>query len=295
MSDMELINELSRRELSEDEVYIFPVKLCDNETDRDCERFSIAALEKLAELFAGRTGIFDHKASSSNQTARIFSCEVKREPGKRTRSGEVYTYLLARAYMMRTEGNKDLIAEIDGGIKKEVSVSCAVKRRVCSLCGADIRKSPCSHVKGQYYGGKLCEVILDEPTDAYEWSFVAIPAQVGAGITKAHGGASDDSAVKALREMLDGSMSEVSKAKRDIISEIVRLGQFTVPAYDGDAVKAMCEGMDISGLIAFKERTRSLAKPEKVSGILGSSEDEEESDGGDCEERIGLFRLGRRT
>ena len=285
--DLSLINSYAQSELTEDELFTFSLVLCTDSVDRDMERFSRSSLEKLAALFKGKTGIFDHDPKGEKQTARIFRCCVET-----AESGE--SRLKARAYMVRTGSNADLIAEIRGGIKKEVSVSCAVKRRVCSLCGADVRKSPCSHVKGQYYGGKLCEVILDEPTDAYEWSFVAIPAQVGAGITKAHGGASDDSAVKALREMLDGSMSEVSKAKRDIISEIVRLGQFTVPAYDGDAVKAMCESMDISGLIAFKERTRSLAKPEKVSGILGSSEDEEESDGGECEERIGLFRLGRR-
>ena len=32
-SDIELINRLSRKKLSEDEVYIFPVTLCDNEVD----------------------------------------------------------------------------------------------------------------------------------------------------------------------------------------------------------------------------------------------------------------------
>ena len=30
--------------------------------------------------------------------------------------------------MVRTQGNRDLIAEIEGGIKKEVSVGCAVER-----------------------------------------------------------------------------------------------------------------------------------------------------------------------
>ena len=42
----------------------------------------------------------------------------------------------------------------------------------------------CSHVKGKTYGGRLCHVVLDVITDAYEWSFVAVPAQVNAGVTK---------------------------------------------------------------------------------------------------------------
>ena len=45
-------------------------------------------------------------------------------------------------------------------------------------------KGGCDHEKGGEYGGKLCYHILDEPLDAYEWSFVAVPAQVNAGVTK---------------------------------------------------------------------------------------------------------------
>ena len=73
--DMALINQLARRELKAEEVYVFPVTLCDNETDRDCERFSVSALAKLAELFVGKTGIFDHDPKGANQTARIFRAD----------------------------------------------------------------------------------------------------------------------------------------------------------------------------------------------------------------------------
>ena len=51
--DMELINRLSRKKLTPEEVYTFSVKLCDNEVDRDGERFDREALTKLAELFVG--------------------------------------------------------------------------------------------------------------------------------------------------------------------------------------------------------------------------------------------------
>ena len=56
------------------------------------------------------------------------------------------------------------------------------------MCGADQREKPCGHKKGRYYGGKgakvLCYHSLEEPTDAYEWSFVAVPAQPKAGVVK---------------------------------------------------------------------------------------------------------------
>ncbi len=266
--DMELINGLARRTLTEEEVYVFPVKLCDNMTDRDGERFSIGALEKLAELFVGKTGIFDHDPKGMNQTARIFSAEVTREPERRTDSGEVYTAVTAKAYMMRTASNADLIAEIDGGIKKEVSVSCAVRHRRCSLCGADMRNSPCSHVKGLYYGGKRCEVILDGVTDAYEWSFVAVPAQPEAGITKSLAEENDGGIIKSLKKQLGESMADISLAKRDITAEIVRLGQFCTPAYSAETVKRLCETMNVSQLLVFKEETRRNADVGALSGVL---------------------------
>ncbi|MCR5140979.1 MAG: hypothetical protein K6C68_00405 [Ruminococcus sp.] len=270
--DMELINRLARRKLSPEEVYTFPVVLCDNETDRDFERFSIPALERLAELFVGKTGIFDHDPKGRNQTARIYSAELVSDPGHTTRSGEVYHCVRAKAYMMRTRSNEDFIREIDGGIKKEVSVSCSAAKKVCSICGADKRRKGCNHVKGRMYGGRLCENIIGEPTDAYEWSFVAVPAQPAAGITKALADGRETE-IKALRRELTEQRAEIDKARADLIAEIVRLGQFCVPAYTAEAVNALCAGMTVDELLTFKEQTRKLVKTARINSVLQSGDE----------------------
>ena len=180
---LEQLNKFTRRQLSADEVFIFPVTLCDNEIDRDNERFSRKSLDELAEKFIGVTGIFDHDPKGGNQTARIFMTEVI-EGDRENSIGERYAYLKGYAYMVRTSSNADLIREIDGGIKKEVSVSCTADRQVCSVCGTDRRVKACHHVKGRRYDGIKCFVSLEDISDAYEWSFVAVPAQVCAGVTK---------------------------------------------------------------------------------------------------------------
>lgn len=182
--EMELINRYSRRTLSPEEVYRFTVVLCDNDIDRDYERFTKDALEILSTLYVGKTGIFDHSMKSQHQAARIFSCRVEPVPSRMTQDQEPYFRLVARAYVPRLEKNADLIAELDSGIKKEVSVGCAMGQATCSICGADLRKKGCRHEKGKLYGGKLCHTVLDSPTDAYEWSFVAVPAQREAGVVK---------------------------------------------------------------------------------------------------------------
>ncbi len=200
--EMEKISRYTRREFAPEELYLFRVALCDNEIDRDGERFTIDALRGLAELYRGKTGIFDHSGRGTDQSARIYDTCVEVDPDRRTSVGEPYARLIGSAYLPRTEKNKDLILELEAGIKKEVSVGCAVASVTCSICGADWRKEGCSHQKGEVYDGKLCCAVLDQPTDAYEWSFVAVPAQREAGVVKAfapEGGI----ALQEIRKMLE--------------------------------------------------------------------------------------------
>ena len=175
---LEQINALAKTRLNGEQVYVFSLRLCDDQTDRDGERFDTAALPALAKLFIGKTGIVDHKWSADNQIARIFETQVVKEKDE--------SYIKAWAYIRRGGANEEIIADIEAGIKKEVSVGCAMARAVCSICGSEY--GTCGHVKGESYEGEVCAVILKEPVDAYEFSFVAVPAQRSAGVMKALGG-----------------------------------------------------------------------------------------------------------
>ena len=186
-SELEKINALSIKELSADEVFIFKVAMCDNEIDRDFEYFPADTLAQMAELFKGKTVISDHKRMASNQVARIYDTELVKT-GEYSLSGENYTQLVAKCYMLRNDSTADLIAAIEAGITKEVSVSCAIKSAVCSICGTDNRETYCKHWNGETYDGEVCYFALKGALDAYELSFVAVPAQPKAGVTKSYGG-----------------------------------------------------------------------------------------------------------
>ena len=212
--ELDQINRFSKAELTADQVYTFSVRLCDNEVDRDFERFGTEDLDRLGELFLGKSGIFDHQWSAKGQTARIYRTDVVREPGTVTAAGDEYRWLKGWAYLMRTEKNQELITEIEGGIKKEVSVGCSMGRSVCSVCGAE--NGACGHVKGQMYGEKLCFMELKDPKAAYEWSFVAVPAQVHAGVTKQYGASGGEDPVrKALQAQLNAQQQAVALARQD--------------------------------------------------------------------------------
>ncbi len=173
--ELELINAYTRRALTADEVYVFSVVLCDNDVDRDGERFTVESLFELEKLFVGKVGIIDHNPSAKKQTARIFACRVESVDGRKTATGDDYFKLIARAYLPRCEKNSGIILALDSGIIKEISVGCAVDSVRCSICGEDI--GSCPHKKGEIYSSKLCCGELTKPYDAYEWSFVATPSQ----------------------------------------------------------------------------------------------------------------------
>lgn len=180
--DLEKINRYTLSELKEEDVFTFKLAACDNDVDRDFEKFSDLALEELANFYKGKTVISNHSCSANDQCARVYDAYVE-STGEHNNVGEEYKKLILCCYCVR-EGNDKLIADIEGGIKKECSVGCAVYKSICSICGADVRRESCTHIKGHVYNGEICYRTLDCVKDAYEVSFVAIPAQPKAGVEK---------------------------------------------------------------------------------------------------------------
>lgn len=280
--ELELINKYTRSPLKEEDVYIFSLTLCDNEVDRDFERFSTDALVSLSELFVGKTGISDHSMSSKDQRARIFSTFIEKQQNKKTSCGEVYTALKARAYMLRTEENAALIKEIEGGIKKEVSVGCSMKECVCSICGKDMKKHLCDHIKGRTYGTEVCHGILKNPTDAYEWSFVAVPAQKMAGVTKSfkiREEKTDIMTIEAFKSITQDTLITVKEAEslKSQIEELERLvgeahayrehltrdikkyALIIMPSVNVKSFIKGCEKMDINEIKSLRDSMKSQA------------------------------------
>ena len=244
-TELGLINAMSRKKLTEEEVYTFAVRLCDNEVDRDGERFPAETLEELAPLFVGKSGIFDHQWSAAGQTARIYRTELVRDESVLTAAGDPLCYLKGYAYMLRTDSNKDLIAEIEGGIKKEVSVGCAVEEARCSICGENIHdRGRCAHEKGREYGGKLCWADLVHATDAYEWSFVAVPAQKNAGVMKS---------MRQDMEQLEREAALGRKYLQQLKDEVVRLGGVAGLALEQETLKSIVRKLEEPELDALKK------------------------------------------
>ncbi len=256
-NEMKLINALTRRSFTADEIYTFTAVLCDNEVDRDYECFSKNSLEKLAGLFIGKTCILDHERKSANQMARIYDTCLEADENVRTADNEAYTVLKAKMYLPRTEKNADIITAIESGILKEVSISCSIGKSICSICG----KGKCAHKSGEEYGGDICHRILLEPKDAYECSFVAVPAQRSAGVTKGFTQAKTEAGdTRELVKMLGAGETLLSKEQAAAVS-----------GYIEKLEKAAELGEKYRGqLTASILKYSSLAQPELPREVLAS-------------------------
>lgn len=193
--DLKKINKLTLEPVTAEEVFVFKATIADNEQDdRNFMPFNLKALMDLKKLYPGKTMLKDHSRRADNQIARVYDTEIVQNANKQTDLGELHTELIAKIFMIKTDSNKDLIAEIKGGIKKEVSTSTAPSKVVCNICNGDGNK--CRHWPGMEYTvedgtptgtKKRCKMLLDGAKEAYELSFVAVPSQPRAGTHKSIG------------------------------------------------------------------------------------------------------------
>ena len=252
---LQKINALAKGKLTAEQVYVFSVRLCDDQVDRDFERFDTEALPVLAKLFVGKSGIVDHKWSAGSQLARIFDTEILTE--------DRVTGIKAWAYIRRGGAGDEWIADIEAGIKKEGSVGGAMGRSVCSVCGGEY--GSCGHRKVEYYEGQLCCAILRDPVDAYEFSFVAVPAQREAGVLKGMG------RQRCLKELAEefGVQEEYrglwklarmgQQYQKQLSDEVVRLGLMLGLKVAEPVLRSAAEKLSGAELVEFRNALREQA------------------------------------
>lgn len=278
--EMELINQYTRRDFSAEDVYTFPVVMCDNNVDRDFESFTVDALKELAPMFLGKTVIFDHARRAGNQTGRIYKTEVVKTAEKTSENEDLYQ-LAAKVYILKNDSTKDIIESIDGGILKEVSVSCRVDGAACSICAKEYYGGECQHMKGEKYDGKMCVLKYHRPVDAYELSFVAVPAQPGAGITKWYGGNDEKSLTNTKKKgTITMTYEELSKALSNIgidldsISKDKQLPELSVIL---DAIsKAFSREMEKNITLSKTDVEKAFEKDATSETILSALSDSKE-------------------
>ena len=197
-ADLEKINSYALREYTPEELFAFKATACDNALDRDFEAFSTATLRQLAKMIVGKP-VLDGHDWAGGQCARIYDARVVNEPStnKRAADGGSYARLEVCCYLPRTEEARERIELIESGVQKEMSIACSTRKNTCSICKNGYYSGQCEHFRGREYDGETCWVLLEDAADALELSFVGVPAQPAAGVSKR-------AEMSDLREQLDG-------------------------------------------------------------------------------------------
>lgn len=280
-ADIEKINQHTVKPLAVDEVYVFPIEVCDNDVDRVGDKMGDTFLQSVADNIAGLTGLKDHDWSSDNQMARLYDAELVEDPTKKNRLGENRKYVLGKAYTLSKY--KDYIEKINAGLLKESSLSFKSVNDRCSICGKpmikdanDIGHCENGHVAGEVYDGVLCYNDINELDDLMEWSLVAVPCQKHAGIkNKKLGGNTPMKKVELLLKQLVSSKG-LDEETKEAIEEAV--GQSDEELSPEEVQKIVDENIklqeEVKSLKAKMKELEDGHTREKITDIVSKSVDE---------------------
>ena len=146
--------------------FIFKIILCNNEIDRDNEKFSIPVLFQIRDMAIGKTGILENDCdiNGRNSVARIFDCSVEYDRDSVTKDGEPLLYVQAHAFIDTNASNNNysIVSKIKEGFYDEISVGCSIFK---------------SHKTLDKSNGVINSAItvIDSISDLYEWAIVQKP------------------------------------------------------------------------------------------------------------------------
>lgn len=262
-----------------EQLYVRTFALAHNAIDRDDEAFDDQLLADFARTLPGKGLFIKHPSGwdgdSGPGEGRFFEAELQhmsqadartmlRQPDLTWPPGvNTATILMAGAYMVRTEGNKDLLLKADAGIVSDVSIGFTAKR------GENYRDEA---------GREMQARRLTSPGEALEGSLVWLGAQPGARAIKS-AKPSEEIDVN-LQELYDAAKAnnvtlqkqvDDSKQSHDVVLKArAALGEHAhlldKPELLGEAAKAAA---------AYRATLiEDVIAGERAAGLCGDSEEE---------------------
>ncbi len=164
---MAAINALALKALTPDDVAVFSLDICNDQIDKHHSRFPHDELTRINAMIPGRPFMERHDLRGTLPRGTFFRSQLASHDGMLSVRPDVF--------MLRTEENKDFIANIEGGVYRETSIGIAFMRPECSICGKDIRE--CRHIPGRDYDGAMCHYVMHDVREVIEGSIVPAGSQ----------------------------------------------------------------------------------------------------------------------
>ena len=134
---------------SSNNTMLFAFIAADNEIDKDNERFSLKSLKTISSMLIGKTGQIG-LPDEAKALARVIESNVRIDPNKRTKSGSVYVYVEAVAYIKKNFATEGICNKIDNGEITEISLGVSCNKKHQTSDG----------------------IVITDVADVYEWSLI---------------------------------------------------------------------------------------------------------------------------
>jgi len=204
---VDAVNKYTLRPLKREEFSAFTMDLCNNQIDAHYSRFPVEELEKINVMVPGRPFMERHDTKGTLPRGTFFRSRLHDEPERD------HVSVRPDVYILNTEDNRGLIANIEGGVYRGTSIGFSFMRPECSICHKDIRT--CDHVPGRTYGDEACHYVMHDVASVLEGS-VVFSASQGTGFVAARDSGDRPSvgeALKAAREAYHRPIQLVSSKR----------------------------------------------------------------------------------
>ncbi len=184
------VNKFTLRPLDRDEFAVFTMDLCNNQIDAHYSRFPLDELESINKMVPGRPFMERHDTKGTLPRGTFFRSRLHEDAARE------YLSVRPDVYILHTEDNRGLIANIEGGVYRATSIGFSFMHPECSICHKDIRT--CDHVPGRTYGEESCHYVMHDVVSVLEGS-VVFSASQGTGFVAARDDEGRPTASEALR------------------------------------------------------------------------------------------------
>ena len=207
--ELRIIKEKYYKGATKDNIKVFEVSCGNIISDRVSDAFSDTSIDTMIKTGIGAPFLEDHDITKC--VGKIFDMYAKNVDYE-DNNGVVYKDIktaFAKIYIPIEDKYKNIITDIETGVKDFISPGFTIKGAKCSICGKDY--SECrEHFKGEIYNGQLCSAIL-EVKELHEVSVVYKGCQYGTRIEKIYGG--EDMELKELQAKFETVEKEFSEYK----------------------------------------------------------------------------------
>lgn len=174
---MDQIGRFANTDVDPDSIHIRGMRIVNSARDFYFSRFTLDALDEIAELLPGRPVMLGHDYRSQ-PVGTFFAAQRIAIPKPKQPKRDSH-WVEALAYYPKDDEGDAIVRRIDIGTWREISLGWASISDECTICHNDMRSFDCPHIPGEVYDRGFCDYEMSGVVSVLEGSHVFAGGQKG--------------------------------------------------------------------------------------------------------------------